>query len=55
MNTWQKMLIVGVATVVIVIAGTVAYINYSARRRLIVSTTTSLFETGLLNETERVF
>lgn len=38
---------------IIVIAGTIVYFNYFAKRRLFISTTTSLYNTGLLDIIER--
>jgi len=49
MNAWQKMLIVAILATVTVIAGTLAYLYFSPTPRLIVSTTTSLYDTGLLD------
>ncbi len=43
------MLIVAVLATIIVIAGTLVYFNYFSKRRLFISTTTSLYDTGLLN------
>ena len=48
MQTWQKLLIVAALATVVVIAGTLAYFNYFAKRRLIISTTSSLYDTDLL-------
>lgn len=50
-----KMLMAAVLITAILIAGTVIYYRYFARRRLIVSTTTSLYDTGLLNYLEEKF
>jgi tungstate transport system substrate-binding protein len=50
MKAWQTILIVAVIATTTVIAGTVIYFEYFARRRLRISTTTSLFDTGLLDE-----
>jgi len=47
------MLIVAALATIIVVAGTLVYFNYFARRRLIISTTTSLYDTGLLDEIEK--
>jgi tungstate transport system substrate-binding protein len=52
MKTWQKLLIVAVIATIIVVASTLVYFNYFARRRLFISTTTSLYDTGLLNSIE---
>jgi tungstate transport system substrate-binding protein len=53
MKTWQIMLIVAALATIIVIAGTIAYFQYFAKRRLFISTTTSLYDTGLLDEIEK--
>lgn len=55
MQTWQKLLSVAVLATIIVIAGTLVYMNYFAKRRLIISTTTSLYDTGLLDEIEKQY
>jgi len=52
MKAWQKLLIVAVIATTIVVASTLVYFNYFARRRLFISTTTSLYDTGLLNAIE---
>ena len=52
MQTWTKLLIVAVLATLIVVAGTLIYFNYFAKRRLIISTTTSLYDTRLLDEIE---
>ena len=52
MQTWQKLLIVAALATVIVIAGTLIYFNYVAKRRLIISTTSSLYDTDLLKAIE---
>jgi tungstate transport system substrate-binding protein len=49
MKTWQKMLIVAAVATITVIAGTLAYLYFSPTPRLIVSTTSSLYDTGLLD------
>jgi tungstate transport system substrate-binding protein len=49
MQAWQKILIVAVVATIVVIAGTLAYLNFSPTPRLIISTTTSLYDTGLLD------
>jgi tungstate transport system substrate-binding protein len=48
MQAWQKLLIVAVLATIIVVAGTVVYFNYFSKRRLFISTTTSLDNTDLL-------
>ena len=55
MQTWQKLLTVAALATIVVVAGTFAYLNYFAKRRLIISTTTSLFDTGLLDEIEKQY
>jgi len=55
MKLWQKMIIIAVVVTALIISGTFAYVQLSARRRLLVSTTTSLYETGLLDEVEKAF
>jgi len=53
MQTWQKIMVVAVLATIAVVAGTLVYFNYFAKRRLIISTTTSLYDTGLLDELEK--
>jgi len=55
MRTWVKMIIAASTITVIIIAGTLIYFQYFARRRLMISTTTSLYDTGLLDEIERAY
>jgi len=55
MKTWQKMIIIAVIVTVLIVSGTLVYVQYFTRRRLLVSTTTSLWETGLLNDVEAAF
>jgi tungstate transport system substrate-binding protein len=52
MKTWQNLIIVAVIATIIVVASTLVYFNYFAKRRLFISTTTSLYDTGLLNAIE---
>jgi len=54
-QTWQKLLIIAALATIIVVAGTITYFNYFAKRRLIISTTTSLYDTGLLDEIEKKY
>jgi tungstate transport system substrate-binding protein len=49
MQAWQKLLIVAALATIIVVAGTLVYFSYFAKRRLFISTTTSLYDTGLLD------
>lgn len=53
MRLWQKILITATLTTIILVAGTIVYIHYFAKRRLIISTTTSLYDTGLLDIIEK--
>ena len=53
MQTWQKLILTAILATIIVVAGTLVYFNYFAKRRLIIATTTSLYDTGLLDEIER--
>jgi tungstate transport system substrate-binding protein len=51
-HAWQKLLIVAILATIIVVAGTIVYFNYFSKRRLFISTTTSLYDTGLLDVIE---
>jgi len=53
MRVWQKLLLVAALTTIIVVAGTVVYFKYFSKKRLFISTTTSLYDTLLLDEIER--
>jgi tungstate transport system substrate-binding protein len=55
LKAWQKILIVAVVATMVVISGTIVYFEYFARRRLRISTTTSLFDTGLLDEVKKQY
>jgi tungstate transport system substrate-binding protein len=55
MQTWQKILIAAALATIVVIAGTIVYFDFFARRRLRISTTTSLFDTGLLDEVSKQY
>jgi len=55
MKTWQKLFVAAAVVTVLIVSGTLVYLTYFAKRRLIVSTTTSLYEAGLLNGVERAF
>jgi tungstate transport system substrate-binding protein len=52
MQAWQKLLIVAVLATIIVVAGTLVYFTYFSKRRLFISTTTSLYDTDLLKAIE---
>jgi len=49
------MLLAATAVTVLMVAGSVTYYQYFARKRLLVSTTTSLYDTGLLDVIERAY
>jgi len=49
MKAWQTILIAAIVVTIVVVAGTLAYLDFSPTPRLIVSTTTSLYDTGLLD------
>jgi len=55
MKAWKIMLMVATLAPIVVIGGTLAYFDYFARRRLRISTTTSLYDTGLLDEIEKQY
>ncbi len=55
MQVWQKLIIVAALVTITVVAVTIFYFNYFAKRRLFISTTTSLYDTGLLNEIEKEY
>lgn len=55
MKSWQKMIMVAVVVTALIISGTLAFSQFFSRRRLLISTTTSLWETGLLSQVETEF
>jgi tungstate transport system substrate-binding protein len=55
LKLWQKMLIAAVIATALIISGTLVYTQFFSRRRLLVSTTTSLWESDLLKKVEAVF
>jgi tungstate transport system substrate-binding protein len=55
MRTWTKVIVVAVIVTVLIIGGSYAYFQSITRTRLMISTTTSLYETGLLNATKQAF
>ncbi len=55
MKAWQTILTVAVLATIVVIAGTIAYLAYLTPRRLRISTTTSLYDTGLLDEISKQY
>ncbi len=55
MRAWQKILATAIIATIIVIAGTIAYLNLSPTPRLTVSTTTSLYDTGLLDAIKEAY
>ncbi len=50
MKVWQKILIAAVLATIVVIAGTIAYYSFLPTPELRISSTTSLWDTGLLTE-----
>ncbi len=55
LGTWITVLIVVALTTTASIVGTTLYLNKTTRQKLVVATTTSLFDTGLLDEVETQF
>jgi len=55
LGTWGIVIIVAAITSVASVGGTTLYFNMTAREKLVVATTTSLFDTGLLDEVEIQF
>ncbi|MBS7614144.1 substrate-binding domain-containing protein [Candidatus Bathyarchaeota archaeon] len=55
MQTIKKMVIIASLITILVISGSWIYIEYFATRRLIISTTTSLYNTGLLDAIKEEF
>ncbi|MEM2112508.1 MAG: substrate-binding domain-containing protein [Candidatus Bathyarchaeia archaeon] len=55
METWKKMIVAASFVTMLLIAGTIIYFQYFAMRRLMISTTTSLDDTGLLDVIEKAY
>jgi tungstate transport system substrate-binding protein len=55
LGTWGIALLVAAITTVASVGGTFVYLNTTTRQKLVVATTTSLFDTGLLDEVETQF
>jgi len=55
LDTWGLILVVATITCVASVAGTAVYFNATIKQRVVVATTTSLFDTGLLDEVENEF
>ncbi len=55
LGTWGIVLIVAAIASVASIGGTTLYLQTTAKQKLVVATTTSLFDTGLLDEVETSF
>ncbi|MEM2099627.1 MAG: substrate-binding domain-containing protein [Candidatus Bathyarchaeia archaeon] len=53
MHIWQKLLVTAALTTIIITTSTITYTQYFTKRRLIISTTTSLYDTGLLDIIEK--
>ena len=54
-GVWGMTFILAAAVAIVSVAGTAYYMQAFLRNRLIITTTTSLFDTGLLDEVERQF
>ncbi len=55
LGTWGIVLIVAAIATTASVVGTSLYLNTTTRQKLVVATTTSLFDTGLLDEVETQF
>lgn len=55
LGTWGIALIVAAITATASVAGTALYLSTASKQKLVVATTTSLFDTGLLDEVETQF
>jgi tungstate transport system substrate-binding protein len=55
MKIWQKMVAIAIIITALIVSGTFVYLQYFSRRRLLVSSTTSLNDTGLLAAIETAF
>ncbi len=55
MQTIRKIIIIAALATVLIVAGSWIYLEYFATRRLIISTTTSLYDTGLLDAIKTEF
>jgi len=55
LSIWKTVLIVAAITSIASVGGTAVYFNMTAKQKLVVATTTSLFDTGLLDEIETQF
>ena len=55
MNPWKKMIIASFIITLMIIVGTTIYFQSFHKRRLIISTTTSLYDTGLLHAIKKAF
>lgn len=55
MKTWLKLILAAFVATIIIIAGTLIYFQYFTRKRLLISTTTSLYDTGLLDQIEKAY
>lgn len=54
-DLWKTVLIVAAITSIASVGSTIVYLNVTASQKLVVATTTSLFDTGLLDEVEANF
>jgi tungstate transport system substrate-binding protein len=55
MEAKRKILIAAIVVTIVVVAGTVVYYNFFARTSLRISTTTSLYDTGLLDQIKKQY
>lgn len=53
MHLWQKLLITAALATILITTSTIIYLRHFAKRRLIISTTTSLYDTGVLDIIEK--
>ncbi len=55
LGTWGTVIILAAITSIVSVGSTALYLGTSSRQKLVVATTTSLFDTGLLDEVETLF
>lgn len=55
LGLWGRVIIISAIVSIASIVGTFAYMQMSTRQKLVVATTTSLYDTGLLDEVETAF
>ncbi len=52
MNEWLKLIAVASVLTILILSGSIIYHQYFIRKKLVISTTTSLYDTGLLDKIE---